>query len=128
MGPEAAARAKLVRFLAVLVAVVGIMLLQNSACAAGLPPAECCPTGAATSIVDAHPDEPQGGLRTEEAPSDRGGAIGACLMLLVAALLAVLGLRRPLGLLCAAVRLQVVSLPRVHLPAPRLAQLCILRT
>lgn len=119
---------KLVRFLAVLVAVIGIVLLQNSACAAGFPPAECCPTGAATSVVDAHPDEPLDGLRAEEAPSHRGGAIGACLMLLVAALLAVLGLRRPLALLYAAVRLHAVSLPRVHLPAPRLAPLCILRT
>ncbi|MFE2752282.1 hypothetical protein ACFXGA_09795 [Actinosynnema sp. NPDC059335] len=118
---------RLVRFLAVLVAVVGIVLLQNPACAAGLPPAACCATGAATAVLDAHPDE-RPGLPTGEAPADRDGTIGACLMLLVAALLAVLGLRSPLVPLSAAVRLPAVSLPRGHLPAPRLTQLCVLRT
>jgi len=131
-----AVRATLARLVAVLAIAAGIVLLQGSLCDGGVAtaaPCVACPVAGPMSVtvVDAFASQPGGdeaAVDVTGSTDDRGGLIELCLTVLLAVLFAVVGLRRPGAFVSPPTTGQARTGRSVRLRAPRLEQLCVLRT
>lgn len=136
------ARAGFARVIAVLALVVGIILLQGFPCDGVDPGADgCCPSAGGTSAasVTVSPEgdmsvpqplaPPESAVVTTDSPDGHfGGVLEVCLIVMVAILLAVAGLRLPVWSLGRRPReAPVVPVRPTRLRAPALVQLCVSR-
>lgn len=115
------ARVSLVRVFAVLALVVGVALLQGTPCERDVAWTSQCATASTQVFVDMPVDG------ASEPLEDLGGVPGACLAVLLAALLVVAGLRRPGLFLVGAVRAPLPWRGLDRHPGVLLTQLCVLR-
>ncbi|WHT23385.1 hypothetical protein N8J89_20605 [Crossiella sp. CA-258035] len=125
-------RARLARAIAVLGVLVGLVLMQDTACAEDTHSPGCHSLYSVAVLVadDCAAEAPGSTLFAPlHGPDDHTELLGACLTMLVAVLLALAAASGPRALKTTPARPWTPrSIARRHRPAPSLALLCVLRT